>query len=84
MAGRLREYPPELRERAVRLVAECRPDHASEGGDAFGRAEAEDGDSGDGVQVGSPGRFPSAGTGSTAISCTDQRRWLCDLACDLR
>ncbi len=25
-----RRYPPELRERAVRLVAECRADHGSE------------------------------------------------------
>jgi transposase len=25
MAGRHGQYPPELRERAVRLVAECRP-----------------------------------------------------------
>jgi transposase InsO family protein len=30
MAGRQGQYPPELRERAVRLVAECRSDHASE------------------------------------------------------
>lgn len=30
MPGRHGQYPPELRERAVRLVAECRPDHASE------------------------------------------------------
>jgi len=30
MAGRQGQYPPELRERAVRLVAESRPDHASE------------------------------------------------------
>src|SRR5687768_7181997 len=30
MAGRHGQYPPELRERAVRLVAECRADHASE------------------------------------------------------
>jgi hypothetical protein len=30
MAGRHGQYPPELREWAVRLVAECRPDHASE------------------------------------------------------
>ena len=30
MAGRHGQYPPESRERAVRLVAECRPDHASE------------------------------------------------------
>ena len=31
MPGRRRgQYPPELRERAVRLVAECRGDHASE------------------------------------------------------
>lgn len=30
MAGRHGQYPPELRERAVRLVAESRPDHASE------------------------------------------------------
>jgi transposase-like protein len=30
MPGRHEQYPPELRERAVRLVAECRPDHASE------------------------------------------------------
>jgi transposase len=30
MPGRHRQYPPELREREVRLVAECRPDHASE------------------------------------------------------
>ena len=29
MAGRHGQYPPELREWAVRLVAECRPDHAS-------------------------------------------------------
>jgi transposase len=30
MAGRRGQYPPELRERAVRLVAECRADHGSE------------------------------------------------------
>ena len=30
MAGRHGQYPPELRERAVRLVAECRADHGSE------------------------------------------------------
>jgi transposase len=30
MAGRRGQYPPELRERAVRLVAESRPDHGSE------------------------------------------------------
>ena len=30
MAGRHGQYPPELRERAVRLVAECRADHDSE------------------------------------------------------
>ncbi len=30
MAGRHGQYSPELRERAVRLVAECRADHASE------------------------------------------------------
>ena len=30
MPGRHGQYPPELRERAVRLVAECRPDHASD------------------------------------------------------
>jgi transposase len=30
MPGRHGQYPPELRERAVRLVAECRPDYASE------------------------------------------------------
>ena len=30
MAGRHGQYPPELRERAVRLVAESRADHASE------------------------------------------------------
>jgi transposase len=30
MAGRHGDSPPESRERAVRLVAECRPDHASE------------------------------------------------------
>ena len=30
MAGRHGQYPPELRERAVRLVAECRADYASE------------------------------------------------------
>jgi transposase len=30
MAGRHGQYPPDLRERAMRLVAECRPDHASE------------------------------------------------------
>jgi transposase len=30
MAGRHGQYPPELRERAVRLVAECRADHNSE------------------------------------------------------
>ena len=30
MAGRHGQYPPELREWAVRLVAGCRPDHASE------------------------------------------------------
>ncbi len=30
MAGRHGQYPAELRERAVRLVAECRPDHDSE------------------------------------------------------
>ena len=30
MADRSVRYPQELRERAVRLVAECRPDHASE------------------------------------------------------
>ena len=30
MAGRKGQYPPELRERAVRLVAESRPDHGSE------------------------------------------------------
>src|SRR4051812_42029554 len=30
MPGRHGQYPPELRERAVRLVAECRADHASE------------------------------------------------------
>ena len=30
MAGRREQYPPELRERAVRLVAECRADHGSE------------------------------------------------------
>jgi transposase len=28
MAGRHGSYPPELRERAVRLVAKCRSDHA--------------------------------------------------------
>ncbi len=30
MPGRHGQYPPGLQERAVRLVAECRPDHASE------------------------------------------------------
>ena len=30
MPGRHGQYPPELRERAVRLVAECRADHGSE------------------------------------------------------
>ncbi len=30
MAGRKGQYPLELRERAVRLVAESRPDHGSE------------------------------------------------------
>jgi transposase len=30
MAGRHGQYPPELRERAIRLVAECRADHDSE------------------------------------------------------
>ena len=30
MPGRHGQYPPELWERAVRLVAECRPDHDSE------------------------------------------------------
>jgi transposase len=30
MAGRHGQYPPELRERAVRLVAECRAGHDSE------------------------------------------------------
>src|SRR3712207_3608190 len=30
MAGRRGQYPPELRERAVRLVAECHADHGSE------------------------------------------------------
>ena len=30
MAGRHGQYPPELRERAVRLVVECRADHDSE------------------------------------------------------
>ncbi len=30
MAGRRGQYPPELRERADRLVAECRADHGSE------------------------------------------------------
>src|SRR3954466_9080444 len=30
MAGRRGQYPPELRERAVRRVAECRADHGSE------------------------------------------------------
>jgi transposase len=30
MAGRRGQYPPELREQAVRLVAECRADHGSE------------------------------------------------------
>jgi len=30
MPGRHGQYPPELRERAVRLVAECRADHDSE------------------------------------------------------
>ena len=30
MPGRHGQYPPELRERAVRLVAECRTDHDSE------------------------------------------------------
>lgn len=30
MSGRQGKYPRELRERAVRMVAECRGDHASE------------------------------------------------------
>ena len=30
MPGRHGQYPPELRERAIRLVAECRADHDSE------------------------------------------------------
>jgi transposase len=30
MPGRRGQYPPELRDRAVRLVAECRADHGSE------------------------------------------------------
>src|SRR4051794_41798824 len=30
MAGRHGQHPPESRKRAVRLVAECRPDHDSE------------------------------------------------------
>jgi transposase len=30
VAGRTVRYPQELRERAVRLVAESRPDHATE------------------------------------------------------
>lgn len=30
MSGRRGQYPPELRERAVRMYVECRADHASE------------------------------------------------------
>jgi transposase len=30
MSSTSRRYPPELRERAVRMVAECRPEHSSE------------------------------------------------------
>jgi len=30
MSGRQGKYPPELRERAVRMIAESRGDHASE------------------------------------------------------
>lgn len=30
MSGRRGQYPPELRERAVRMFAECRADHGSE------------------------------------------------------
>jgi transposase len=52
MAGRRGQYPPELRERAVRLVAESRADHASEWESTTSVAHIRHRDAGDGAQVG--------------------------------
>ena len=43
MPGRHGQYPPELRERAVRLVAECRADHAEQRRMQLGKLRLTDG-----------------------------------------
>ena len=61
-----RKYPPELRERAVRMVAECRHEHPlGVGDDRVGRCVAGDRHGADAVVVGASGagRFRSPGRG---------------------
>jgi len=54
-----RRYPVELRERAVRMVAEVRPDHESEGATMAHVAELLGiGNPGDAAEVGPQGRGP--------------------------
>ena len=76
MAGRHGQYPPELRERAVRLVAECRPDRASEW-EAM-RSVAQKlgiGTHGDGAQVGAPAEGDAgARPGVTSDGSAELRR----------
>ena len=56
-ANTSRRYPPELRERAVRMVAEIRGEHESEWAAMRAVAgAARDRHAGDGAQVGAPGR----------------------------
>jgi len=55
-ANSSRRYPPELRERAVRIVAEIREQHETEWAAMRGLGVARCRDHRDGAQMGSPGR----------------------------
>ena len=55
-ANSSRRYPPELRERAVRMVSEVREQHETEWAAMRAVLEFRGRHDGDGAQVGAPGR----------------------------